>query len=420
MKFLPQTTFILLILVGLLIRFFLMATTFHPDLLAFYYSGFAFANHSVVNIYEYLHQLPLNSPIQSYGTDFFTWPPLTYFVLGILTFLLKPLFDTNFVQVLSPEQFISSPALLKHLFLLKVPYLVFDFAAAIFLVKIFSKEKEKFLAFILWIFNPVLLYSAYMIGQFDIIPTFFMILALYFAIKKKGSLSLLSLGIGGALKVFPLLFIPLAAFSLGKKTGEKLWLFALGLFPYVIMTILFLPSQAFRSVSLFGVQSQKLLFAAVNVSGADVIYLFVFFYLIFLFYFLRYRKEGSLWQGFLGVFLIIFSLTNYHPQWFLWITPFLIIFLVNYRRLWLLPAFLLVLFIGIVLLFEPSLSVGLFAPVVPTLLKFPGVPLLISKYYPPHQLASLLRSIFATISIWLIFEMFRNKRLLPDKLSKTI
>lgn len=402
-----------ILLIGLALRFFLATTTFHSDLLAFHFSSFAFANNFVLNIYEYLHNPPHN--IGLYGTDFFTWPPLTYFLQGAFFVILKPLFNLEFTKSLTPENLFQSSEIFKHFFLLKVPYLVFDLLAAFVILKLFLKDRDKKLAFSLWIFNPITLYSAYMIGQFDILPTFFIILALYFAGKNK-TLSLISLGVGGALKIFPLLLVPFAAMILEKNFGKRIWLFILGLLPFLVTIAPFLTSQAFRSVALFSAQSQKILFAAINVSGADVIYLFVFFYFFLLLYATKFSKDPkSLWKFFLAVFLVFYSLTNYHPQWFLWITPLFILLIIQNRAYWPQIAILLLSFLGITLLFEPSLSVRLFTPIAPSLSHAQGLSAVVERFIPPHQISSILRSIFAATSAYLIVKIFEMPKLIQKQ-----
>lgn len=401
---------IFLIFAAIILRLILASTTFHPDLLAFHFANFAFADQFILNIYDYLHNPPLNSPIRLYGTDFFTWPPLAYFLLGFLTLLTKPLFNIEFARLLSPENLFASSEIFRHLLLLKLPYLLFDLLAAFFLVKLFKDDKQKKWALYLWLFNPVLLYATYMIGQFDVIPTFFVVLSLFLAQQSKSKLALLSLGFGGALKMFPLLLVPFASVILGKKVSEKISLLALGFAPFVISILPFLSSEAFRSVSLFSAQSQKLLFAGVNVSGADILYLFLIFFILLFFYSLKYGELQNLWKFFFCVLLLFFALTNFHPQWFLWITPFLIIFFIREREIWIYSLILLLTYVGIVLLFEPSLSIGLFSPIFPELSNTPGISTIVAKYFAPTQLSSILRSIFAASAIWIIISLFKTKK----------
>jgi len=405
-------------LVGIFIRLILSAITLHPDLWAFSFPGKIFVEQGILNIYDYLHNLPLSSLYRVYGTDFFTYPPLAYFVLGIFRFILQPFFDPNFYPRLFANfgQAFLVTGIFRHALLIKLPYLVFDLSLAFLLTEFFQEEKKKRLAFLIWIFNPVSWYTSFMIGQFDIIPTFFIVLSLVFALKTKNNFALLSLGIGGAFKIFPLLLVPFAAVILGKNNWEKSKLFIFGLLPFLITISPFLSSKAFRSVVIFGAQSQKLLYAGINVSGADVIYLFLVFYLLLLFYAFYFSgKIQSLWKFFLAVFLLIFSLTNYHTQWFLWITPFLIIFVVEYPSKLFIPISLFILFIGTVFLFEPSLSIGLFSPLVPSIARAQGFSVFVGRFLPPTQISSYLRSIFAAVSIWLIFDLLIHQETIREK-----
>lgn len=400
------------ILVAIFIRLILAATTLHPDLWAFSLSGKIFVEEGVLNIYKYLYNLPQGSPYLNYGRDFFTYPPLTYFVLGFFRFFLNPFFGTGFYENLFTNfgGAFNILGIFQHALLVKLPYLIFDLPIAFLLTEFFKEEKMKRLAFLFWILNPVSLYTSFMIGQFDVIPTFFVVLSLVLAQKNKSSLALISLGVGGAFKVFPLLLIPFTVIILGKNIRERLKLLALGSLPYALTVLPFISSQAFRSTALFSSQSQKFLYAQVNLSGADVLYLFLVFYFILLFFAIGLSAQRDiLWKFYLAVFLLLFASTNYHPQWFLWVMPLLIVFLVNNPEKWFLPILLFALFIGVTLFFEPSLSVGLFAPLFPSLVKAQGLSAHV-RFIEPHQAASVLRSIFAATSIWLILEMFVLKK----------
>ena len=392
---------------GVILRIFLSVTTLHSDLWAFNFAA-GFFNQGVLNIYEKLHNLPLNVGVaRFYGTDFFTWPPLTYFLLGTLHFILTPFFDAQFFNLTFRNLEVASrdTGLFRHIFLLKLPYFLFDFGILILLIKLFKEKRQKILAAIFWLFNPVALYSTFMVGQFDVIPTFFVVMAVFLALKKKPELALLSLGVGGATKIFPLLLILPTVLVLEKNLWKRLKLVILGLAPFVITVLPFLGSSAFRSVALFSAQSQKLLFATINVSGAEGISLAILGYFLILAISGKFAGSQHLWRVFLFVFLLIFSLSNFHPQWFIWITPFLIIALVYSFSFW--PQILLIFlsFVGITLLFEPSLSIGLFSPLNSTLSQI-NLAKTVSPHFDIFQLKTILRSILAAASFWLGVKVF--------------
>lgn len=395
----------LLLLIGVGLRLVLAGVTVHPDLLSISAGDFLLSQKGVLNIYEYLDRLPAGEKlVEVYGRTFFTYPPLAYFTLGFFKLLLSPFFsDSLYTRLLGGIAAFSSLGFNKDLLLLKLPYLLFDLLTAFLLFKIFEKDKRKaWLAFFLWLFNPLSFYTSFMVGQFDIIPTFFVVLSLYLVLKNKNSLAALSLGLGVSLKMFPLFFLPILALIFGKSIWQKLKLGLIGILPYLVTIAPFLNSPSFRQIVIFSSQSQKMLFAKMMVSGAEGIYLFVFGLVLIYFYVASRGKKEFVWHYYFWVLLLFFSVTHYHPQWFLWIMPFLIWGIVetNLAKLW--PSLILLgCWLMITLLFEPSLSIGLFTPIYPQLVKTSLGSLGTFGNLGIDEIKSIVRSIFAATSFWL-------------------
>ncbi len=396
-----------LLVLGLIIRLLLMPFTLHPDIWAVSFAQNIFAFKGIINIYDYLGNLPNNSAlVVNYGRNFFTYPPLAYFSLGIFGFILKPLFSRDFfnnLAVFLPD-ILNDSRLYWHLFVTKLPYLFFDFGILLLLVNFFQEEKKKKLAAILWIFNPLSLYTSYMIGQFDILPVFFTVLALFLARREKLFWSAVSLGLGGAFKMYPLFFLPFLAAAGTKNIKNSIIILLAGIFPYLLTITPFLNSPIFRAVVLFSNQSQKMLFAKIPVSGAEYLSVFVVIYIFLVG--VSFFKKAELWKWFLATMLLFFGVTHYHPQWFLWISPLLIFFWVEYKNFRLLPIFLLFNWVIIVLLFEPSLSVSLFAPVDKSLMAVKPLSETLNQVYNVFDFKSLVRSISAGISLTITALLF--------------
>jgi len=395
------------IVVAIFLRLLLMVLCLHSDLWAVSFSQYLFSFKGVINIYDYLANLSSDSFLRlNYGQNFFTYPPLAYFTFGIFGWVLKPLFNADFFNnlALNLPEILNQKGLFWHLFLTKLPYLFFDAGIYILLWNWFEEEKTKKLAVLLWLFNPLSLYTAYMIGQFDIIPVFFVVLSLFFAKKNKLSLAVVCLGIGGAYKMFPLLFVPFLVLTQGKGFYKKVKLFILGILPYFLSILPFLGSVAFRQNALFSNQSQKMFFAKINVSGAEYLSVFVLIF-VFLLFLASWRKI-DLWKCFLLVMLLLFSLTHYHPQWFLWLSPFLIFLIIDYPSLKKIVAMLLFCWVAITLLFEPSLSISLFAPIFHNLSQAVPISEVITKYYDVFEIKSLIRSIFAGLALFTSVRLF--------------
>ena len=392
--------------IGLAIRIFLMAFTYHPDLAGQSLSSYFWGFKNITNVYEHLLSLPPTHPlVKNFGvSDIFIYPPLTYFTLGTFEKIFAFTGLQHFLEtVMSGTNIYKIPGLSWYLFILKFPYLIFDLAVAYLLYKYFDTSRLKSLAFILWIFNPVTLYATFCMGVFDIIPVFFTVLSAYYLKKQKLSSSALSMGFGVAFKMYPIFLLPFIVFK-SDKWLQRLKIAIISLLPIILTNLPYIYSSAYRYM-VFGVKSQKMLYMQWMLSGSEG--LFPFLLILTILYLLSQNKQlrpKFYISYFLAVFLLLFSVTHFHPQWFIWVTPFLIIELLNYRfkEAW---AYLSLIFIYIFIIFtfENSLSVGLFAPLNPLLATFQGTQSILIKATDINQLKSYFRSIFAGISAYLVF-----------------
>lgn len=372
----------IILILGLLIRIFLSASTFHPDILAFKLGGEVVASGRVLNLYDYSNP---NIAILNY-------PPPIYWFHGLFNILFKGMFKQ------------------ENIVFLKLPYLIFDLLIGFILLRFFSSSKEKSLVYTLWMFNPVNLYSTYMMGQFDIIPTFFAVLSIYFIYKNKLSYAALALGGGIAFKIYPI-FLLIPILTLAKNYLEKIKVFILAVLPYLLSTLPYLSSHNFRSSALFANQSSKSLYANISVSGGESILLFPA--LLILFYLLIWTKRVDkpfFWKIFLIPLLLFFIFTHYHPQWLIWITPLLILDLVIEKSKNIIPILLIVgSWFGSLFFFDPSLTVGIFTPLFPILKNLPQIWVLLNLNIDYNFSRSLLQTILAGASFYLIYYHFPRK-----------
>jgi len=399
---------------GIALRLILMPITLHPDLWGHSFTAYFFAQKGVINIYEHLISLPSNHPlVLNFGvSDIFIYPPLTYFTLGIFRALVSPFTDNNFIPWLwnNLDNVYEYKSLYQHLLLYKLPYLFIDIGLAFVLSGLFSEQKLKTKAFSFWMFNPLTLYATFMMGQIDVLPTFFVVLSLYFAKKQKPGLSVISLGIGGAYKMYPLLLLPLAAFYLSSKFWPRLKLIFLGIAPFILTILPYLGSSAFRNMVLFSPKSQKMLFMGFSVTAAEVVYPFIL--LLFILYFVVYYQKSrvSLIGSYMAALLLIFSVSHFHPQWFVWTSPFLIWYLVEKNfYMWELVLLLFVSWLVLTFLFEPSLSFGLFNPLFPELSQAVSLDKVLSRYTDVFMIKSTVRSIFAASAFYLSLKAIYEK-----------
>jgi hypothetical protein len=406
--------------IGLVVRLILAASTFHTDIQAFYLSGQVIGKGNILSLYDYLGELSKDDLfLKVYPADFFIYPPAVYFLLGPFSYLLTLWVNPTVVGsfLLDVGSVLGNWQVNYILLALKLPYLVFDLLIAFLLFRMFTKKSSKFLAFCLWIFNPINLYATYMMGQFDIIPTFFVVLCLYLVNRRKKEISSRSLlleavvlGVGGAFKIYPLLFlVPLAL--LKSSWIKRVSIISVGFFTYLLTILPFLSSPGFRTSALVAGQTLKSLYPKIDVSGGEAILLYpaflLFFYLMFI-----YQKADpkKLWQKFFVILLLFFIFTHYHPQWFLWITPFILIDLVRSKMKHLpLVGLILLSFVGLLTFFDAGLTVGLLSPVLPSLYYSTGVWQLISLSPDEFLFRSILQSVFVGVGLYYLYLYFPKK-----------
>ncbi len=414
MKF-SQKKLFLIMLLAISIRVFLMLFSYHPDLAGQTLSSYFFASKNIFNIYDYLLNLSPNHPlVKNFGVgDIFIYPPLTYFTLGIFQKILSPFNIYPFIQnIMNGVNIYTISNLNINLFLLKLPYLFIDILLAYLLTKLFNNDKQKKNIFILWLFNPVTLYTTFCMGVFDIIPVLFTVLSLIFIKDKKYCLSAAMLGIGAAYKMYPLYLLPILSFATSKNFKDFIKINFAGVIPLILTNIPFITSSAYRYM-VFSPKSQKMLFMEWMMTNAEGIYPFILLTTI-LIIFASQKKDLFTKipaQFYLIFFLILFSVTHYHPQWFIWVTPFILIDLVanNFKNFWSYLS-LFAIYTFIVFTFENSLSVGLFAVINTNLNNFTGTANIISKFTDIFTLKSILRSVFAGISLYLSHDLLVKKQ----------
>jgi hypothetical protein len=309
-------------------------------------------------------------------------PPVFFYFYRLYFTLIQSFLPNNIINFLTSSvaftpatQFQGFAATLQNirtlLFISKMPFLIFDFASAILLLHLVDDEKKSLLAFKVWILNPFSVYITYLIGQFDIIPVFFIILALYLVKRQKVSWAILSLGIGGAFKFIAFFFIlPIILICIKKnrtfflKIKRASRLLAISVIPLIftlavsVLTPIYYESANFAipGYNLNGFFGKTLynrgqpgnpmilgsflyiLDYSISLktlpSFYDVIYVLPTVFLLFLFA-IAYWKDwtfDSMWKALSLFLLAYYSTTLFHVQWFLWIQPFFALLIAENRE----------------------------------------------------------------------------------------
>lgn len=205
---------IVIVIAALAIRLLLSPITFHPDILfiwgvpTYFLSGAIDYFDHIGRIYP--EALQTNFPVY--------YPPISYSFIG-LWLLVSRYFSPTLIPWLSqvrdislssgtikPETIfalISLTELRWNLVLLKFSYILVDLLIAAIIYKM--SATRKLLAASIYLFNPVTLFSTYMLGQIDNL-TLLLILVFLYLVVKSPKLSLIPLALSAGVKTLPLFF----------------------------------------------------------------------------------------------------------------------------------------------------------------------------------------------------------------------
>lgn len=390
---------------AILLRFLIMPFFFHPDLKDHHQRVNYLHTEGVINIYEFLR---IDSYAKEHNLDF-SYPPVTYFTLGFYQFLISPLLGSDFqnwVRDYSDYRY-NTVFIFRYLFTLKVIYFVFELLTGLLIYKLLSDPAKKKLALIFWFFNPINLYAIYGIGQFDIIPSFFSVLSLYLFTGKKILASGLSLGTAVAFKTYPMLFLPFFLIAKNKLKDKIIFTFTT-LSVYGLTVLPFLNSREFQKDVLFSGLSTRIFQMKISVLDFQIsVFVILFLLLILIYFFLRSRFP--LYIPIIIILGLVFSTTRFHPQWIIWLMPFLTIAYgnSNINLKYIIP-FIISYFIYFIFFGDPFLTTGLLSPISTLYLEIPPFTEIIPDNYR-YLIIPFTQILFAAASICMIIKLFRSK-----------
>lgn len=364
------------------------------------------------------------------GPNFQYYPGLTYYTFSLSQYIFQP-FSDSFIPWMEKirsleitdvkgqvEYYIKNapnPHVFKDLFLAKIPYLIFEVGCVAILFIFVKKKFLKKETVILWLFNPVLLYSTYVFGQMEIIPTFFLLLA-FLLIPKNAKLGVLALGIAAAYKNYALVFIPPTILILGKSWEERLKLLIISMSPHLIFvlpTLINNPPEALfafvpksfliyrRELKNWPLYSQIIRYALVVLS-----YIFI----IFLSQFLRIKNkwEFSVGINLVAMILILTLAPRTHFHYLMWVVPLLFLWYKNVKTLLAIILILGISFASYKIL-APQLQAGLYAPISPDY--FPNLPTfnaIIGQFIPYRIISTIGFFTFFFFNFYLAVKIIFN------------
>ncbi len=231
--------------------------------------------------------------------------------------------------------------------------LTFDMALLLLLRKIVSLKNKDRVVIYYWL-SPLVIYINYWHGQLDIIPVTYLTLCLLFIKYNKPLKSSFMLSLAISAKFSMALSLPVILIYF-YRNNRVLHLANKFLFSLVVLTLItfipFFQDSAYQSMVLFNPEVGKTMALSLSLGKGIVIHLLPVFFFVFLYIIWKVeRLNHQLLFSLIGIsFTLILALTPASVGWYLWIIPFVVLYLITSNlksdvRLYFFSSFLFVLF----------------------------------------------------------------------------
>jgi len=349
-----------LLVVGIVLQVFISIITYHPDIRAFVLASKFINQGEVFTFYDHVSKLPSGDKIkQIYGDDIFIYPPLAYLIPAFFYAPFSGFLSTPYEEIIYNDSAIYTRNAYYPAFLIfKLPFILASLLILFLLPKFFDKIEHGQLAQLFWLFSPVNLLVSSGMGQVDVILALFLLTAFFYIKKHSFPAASIFIALSALIKPVGLALLPLIAISAYRKNGLRNAILSIlpGVTAWVVLIFPFLLSPAFRMYALFAAHTAKTTYAGIAISGAvSIPWFFIFYSLIALYLF---EEKITLIKGLGLATLSVLAFNHFHPQWFLWFMPFLIIYSISKNKLFLFFT-LTISWVLIWLSFDPSLHAGM-------------------------------------------------------------
>lgn len=227
------------------------------------------------------------------------------------------------------------PVFIRNL-LFKLPLLFVDLLGLYYLMRI-SRSKRKYIL-VLYFFSPVILYSSYMHGQLDLIPTVFLVGAVYYLTQVGMSLNetkrndwkfILSLTLSLASKFHIVVVLPLFFLYLYKKKGYRKAVVMTGL-PILFTVLLVAPFWGSGFINMVLLNKEQSAIDNVYIDYGSAHLLLCVLVLLFIYFqaFHVNQMNRDLLISMSGLLFSVFlAFVPAMPAWFVWAAPFFMLYL---------------------------------------------------------------------------------------------
>lgn len=220
--------------------------------------------------------------------------------------------------------------------LFKLPILLMDLLGLYFLMRL-SKSKRKYIL-ALYFLSPIILYAAYMHGQLDIIPTVFLVGAIYYLTESGASEEeagrndrkfVLFLTLSLASKFHIAVVLPLFFLYLYKKKGRRKAVVMTGL-PILLTALIAAPfwGSGFVNMVLFNREQSVVSDVYIDYGSAHLLLCVLVILLIYFQAFHINQMNRALLVSMTGLLFSVFlAFVPAMPAWYIWVVPFFMLYL---------------------------------------------------------------------------------------------
>jgi hypothetical protein len=256
-----------------------------------------------------------------------------------------------------------------------------------------------------WLFNPLVIYNAYVHGQFDVVPLFFIVLGLYFGKRGQAYWAAFWIGIGACYKNFPFLLLLPVTIILAETWRKRFVLLLLGTCPYLM---LMLPFLARYSTSMNSYPNWFLA-AGYDLGFGSRVYFFLALYALLLWYLYHHKVSAfdALWRTCFAVLLVYYQFSYFDLHYWMWVIPFAAMHWVespHEARI-----FYLVVGLCLLVLITPTPLARFLAPISPRFfLRLPSLLEVLNRYLPAMFIVNVVRSLLAGTCFYLAYRLVRG------------
>ncbi len=402
-------------LIGLFVRFIFLPFFFQRDLLS---------------TYQRAAQTIYTGDLGYDNLQFFT-----NMIHSVYLFIIKSIFPAinEIFSVLLQEDtwiswigFNSAYNVFTTLTLFKLLYLLFDIVCMFLILRLsFGGEPEKKLqVFKFWVFNPIIIFVLYIFARHDIIAMFITLIALLLAKKDRKYWAIIILGLGIALRFFPILILPVLVIYLVRTRKDYIILSLAGFSGIAAVEILcrFYFGKGVI-LSLLNAQHFEYLLTprldlVAGSHGSIFIFIAVYIFIILSFLHIKKKSFDILLNYCAIIYLAYLGICFFHPQYMIWAVPFLIVIFVRRKSLLYYHWVQFVLLLVLLIYWGDLVTKYVFAPIDHKYFVYlTGIIPVIERFYDSAAFVNIFRSIFTGISLWMIYLIYKDtKKLQEDEL----